>query len=545
MEPTLGEITNLKVDPEIATGNTGYVIDNRDLVRNLTQAAQFKAQNDWKKYNVFLDETKELYKRADEIAAMPVAPQDRERLEKEMTGFLNDMATNPKEFFSSVGSPKGKELQERLINWRKDATTSKNDYLWDLKNREFLQANPDHNTPENRSKVEGFLTNQKLGGRQAYILDMPGIYDPNALAKELNTAVEQKFTRPGFTPDGQFTFTEQGTRYDPDQYRKIAGNIFDLNKNGFQNTIGNLFKKLPETEQLKYKDRKNPVKDWYLDFQETFKKPDQSTKEDLKANPFALESQKARTAFALEDLRNRNDTNREIKVAQVRASLEDAPKPEQTKFLLNLAASVVGNTTGKPVTVDLGNGKYATEKVLEASTELKKRFSKPIKTTIKQASGAGKETETIAEGSLEPDIITRTSDGGVRTVFYKKYDKGDKAVKSGKAQAGDIVRDAGGQPIMESAEVVPLPELMSILGKEYMEKKAIPGAVNLAGDVLKQFGGDITKYAEAANPKPAPTKVSPAGTPQSRTGKDGKVYTSTDGVTWTAPDGTTVTIKNK
>jgi hypothetical protein len=526
-EPSLSEITGLRADPEVATGNTGYVIDNRDLVRNLTQAAQFKAQNDWKKYNLFLDETKDLYKRADEIAAMDVAPQDRDRLEKEMTGFLNDIATNPKDFFSSVNSPKGRELQERLINWRKDATTSKNDRLWDLRNREFLMANPDHDTPENRAKIEGFLTNQKLGGRQPYILDMPGVYDPVALGKELNTAVEQKIARPGFTPDGKFTFTETGSRYDPEQYRKVAGNIFDLNKGGFQNTIGNLFKKLPESEQVKYKESKNPVKDWFLDFQETFRKPDQTTKEDLKANPFALETQKARTQFALEDLKNRNATNREIKVAEVKQSLKDAPKKDQTVFLLNLASSIVGNTTGKKLTVDLGKGNFSTETVVDASPNILKMFSKPVRTTIKDAAGK----ETISETVLEPDVITRTSDGGLRTIFYRKDKKGETVMKDG-------------HPSNETEEIIPLPEVMSILGKEYMTKKDLPGAVNLAGEVLKQFGGDITKYAQSNNPAP-PKGASPNVQSQTRTGKDGKVYTSTDGITWTAPDGTTVTVKKK
>lgn len=501
--PSLSEITNLKVDPEIATGNTGYVIDNRDLVRNLTQAAQFKAQNDWKKYNLFLEDTKEKYKDAQEIASMDVAPQDRERLEKQMTGVLNDIATNPKEFFSSMGSAKGKDLQKKLIEWRKDATVSKNDNLWDKQNRKFLLENPDHDTPENRAKIEEFLNNQKLGGRQPYMLDMPGIYDPVALGKELNTAVEQKFARPGFTQDGKFSFTETGTQYNPDQYRKVAGNIFDLNKNGFQNTIGNLFKKLPAAEQVKYKDSQNPVKDWFLDFQDTFRKPDQAVKDDLKANPFALETQKARTQFALEDLRNRDTTNREIKVAEVKQSLKDAPKKDQTVFLLNLASSVVGNTTGKDLTVDLGKRQYSTEKVVDASPNLLKTFSKPVRTTIKDAGGK----ETIAETVLEPDVITRTPDGGLRTIFYKKNQKGD-----------PIMRD--GSPVIDSREIVPLPEVMSILGKEYMDKKSIPGAVNLAGDVLKQFGGDITKYAQAANAQ------SQSPTSKSKTYKLGnKTYT--------------------
>jgi hypothetical protein len=526
-EPSLSEITNLKVDPELGTGNTGYVVDNRDLVRNIIQAGQFKAQNDWKKYNLFLEDHKEKLKNAEEIASMPVAPQDRERLEKESINFLNNMANNPKDYFSQMGSAKGKEQEQQYLQWKKDATASKQDYLWDLENRKFLQQNPDHDTPENRAKIEGFLTNQKLGGRQPYILDMPGTYDPNALAKELNTAVEQKVAQPGMTPDGKFTYTETGTKYNPDQYRKVASSIFDLNQKGFQNTIGNLFSKLPASEQVKYKDSQNPVKDWFLDFQDTFRKPDQVTKDDLKANPFALETQRAKTEFALEDLRNRDTTGREIKLAELRNTLSDAPKPEQTKFLLNLASSVVGNTTGQTLTVDTGKGAYSTEKVVDASPVIKKLFSKPIKTSTKDASGK----DVTTENALEPDVITRTADGGLRTIFYKKTPKGATVT-------------SGGKPVEESAEIVPLPEVMSILGKDYMEKKDLPGAVNLAGDVLKQYGGDISKYAQAANPAPAKPAV-PAGQPQTRTGKDGKTYTSTDGITWTAPDGTTVTLKKK
>lgn len=41
------------------------------------------------------------------------------------------------------------------------------------------------------------------------------------------------------------------------------------------------------------------------------------------------------------------------------------------------------------------------------------------------------------------------------------------------------------------------------------------------------------------------TTQSSSGGSQSRTGKDGKVYTSTDGITWIASDGTTVTLKKK
>ncbi len=496
-EPTLSEITNLKVDPELGTGNTGYVVDNRELVRNITQAAQFKAQNDWKKYNLFLEDTKEKYKNADEIASMDVAPQDRERLEKEGADFLNGMANNPKDFFSQMGSAVGREQQKKYLQWKRDATTSKNDHLYDLQHRKFLEENPDQATDKNKSTVNDFLEKQKLGERKPYILEMPGVYDPVGLSKELNTAVEQKIARPGFTPDGKFSFTETGAKYDPEQYRKVAGNIFDLNQKGFQSTIANLFKKLPATEQLKYKNSENPVKDWFLDFQDTFRKPDQTTKEDLKANPFALESQRAKTEFALEDLRNRNTEGREIKLAQIRQGLQDAPKPEQTKFLLNLASSVIGNTTGKQLRIDLGKGQYSTEKVIDASPNLLKMFSKPIKTTIKDASGKDIVSETV----LEPDVITRTSDGGLRTIFYRKDKKGETVLKDDK---GKIV-STGGLPSNETEEIVPLPEVMAILGKDYMPKKDLPGAVNYAGDVLKQYGGDITKYAQTANQKPAET----------------------------------------
>lgn len=413
-EPTLGEITNLKVDPELGTGNIGYAIDNRDLVRNLTQAAQFKSQNDWKKYNLFLEDTKEKYKDAQEIASMDVAPQDRDRLEKEMTGFLNDMATNPKDFFSSVGSAKGKELQQRLIDWRKDATTSKNDNLWDKQNRKFLAENPDHDTPENRQKIEGFLTNQKLGGRQPYILDMPSAYDPTALAKELNTAVEQKVAQPGMTPDGKFTYTETGSKYNPDQYRKIASSIFDLNQKGFQNTIVNLFKKIPPTEQIKYKDRENPAKDWFLDFQDTFRKPDQVTKDDLKANPFALESERAKTKlnelnvkFGYDKILEKLKSGDRQDLEKLKIDLKDGSRKDQVGALKGMVDTMVNDAIANPINF---SEETATGKVfydMDVSPSTLKIFSK--------VEGEGPTKKTVY-----PDAIQVSADGKtVRVVNYK------------------------------------------------------------------------------------------------------------------------------
>lgn len=479
--PSLSELTNIQSDANLGTGDTGTVTnDGSNLVRLLNQTAEFKANQDREKYNTFLENLNGIYKNADDIASMDVATEDRDLLKKQVNDVLSGVYKNPKDFFQNAGSPQGQELHKKLAQLRMDATESKQNKLFDAAHREYLGRNPELNTPENKSNVDNYLK-APLGKRKPFTLNLPGLYDPIALGNEINTAVKQDFATPGATADGKFTFTEKGTRYDKDKYNKIAENMYylpDARGQQLRSTLQSRFQSLPKDIQDKYKDSKDPVKDWYLELQGQYRKPDQVTKDDYKANPFALESQKSIDRFALENLKSRNDENREIKVAQVKEGLKNAPTPDQANFLLKLTAGVLDNTSDQSLTVDLGKGQYSTEKIINASPIILKMFSKPITTTTKSVDGL--DTETTSEKSIPPDALTRTPEGGLRAIFYEKKD-------------GEIVRQKG-KPVEESSQVVPREQVVSVLGKEYMDKKQLPVAVGYVNQILDQYGGDINKY---------------------------------------------------
>lgn len=479
-EPSLSELTNISSDANLGTGDTGTVTnDGSNLVRLLNQTAEFKANQDREKYNTFLENLNGIYKNADDIASMDVATEDRDLLKKQVNDVLSGVYKNPKDFFQNAGSPQGQELHKKLAQLRMDATESKQNKLFDAAHREYLGRNPELNTPENKSNVDNYLK-APLGKRKPFTLNLPGLYDPIALGNEINTAVKQDFATPGATADGKFTFTEKGTRYDKDKYNKIAENMYylpDARGQQLRSTLQSRFQSLPKDIQDKYKDSKDPVKDWYLELQGQYRKPDQVTKDDYKANPFALESQKSIDRFALENLKNRNDENREIKVAQVKEGLKNSPTPDQANFLLKLTAGVLDNTSGE-LAVEIEDGKWSKEKLINASPVILKMFAKPITTTSKTVDGL--DVETTSEKSIPPDALTRTPDGGIRALFYQK--EGDKVVFHNDKR------------VIESSQVIPKEQVISVLGKEYMDKKQLPNAVSYVNQVLDQYGGDINKY---------------------------------------------------
>lgn len=484
VEPSLSELTNIHSEADLGTGDTGAVTnDGSNLVRLLNQTAEFRANQDREKYNTFLENLNGMYKDVENISSLDVAAEDRDHLTKQMNDVLSNVYKNPKDFFNNVGSAQGKELHKKLANWRMDAMQSKQDKLFDAAHREYIGRNPELNTDKNKANVDGYLK-QPLGKRKAFTLDLPGIYDPSAMADQINKSIKQDYAKTGFSADGKFMWDEKGATYDPAQYRKRAEAFYYLpDKRGqeLRSTLEGRFKSLPKDIQDQYKGKEDPIKEWYLDLQDQFRSPSQITKENQKANPYALETQKDKTKFALEDLRNRNDTNREIRVAQVKASLKDSAKPQQTKFLLDLASDVMNNTKGKMVVQNGKGNDYSTENIINASPVILKKFGKPIKKVTKDVLNR----DIVTDDILLPDIMTRTADGGMRSIFWKK----DKD--------GNILKDSNNNPVQESSEVAPLSEVMSIVGKDYMDKKSLPGAVEMAQDVLRNYSGDINKYSKA------------------------------------------------
>ena len=80
-EPSLGELANAAQSQEAIP--TIAVNDQQNMVRTLNQQAQFKAQNDWNKYQSFLKERADTLANLGEIEKMDIMNEDRPELQKD------------------------------------------------------------------------------------------------------------------------------------------------------------------------------------------------------------------------------------------------------------------------------------------------------------------------------------------------------------------------------------------------------------------------------------------------------------------------------
>jgi len=294
MEPTLSEIVNMKVDGEVATGTPAVVYNSKDLIANLNSAAQYKAENDWRKYNMFMGNLKEVYKDLNEIAKQPVLTEDREALKQKMADIVKGISSDPHGFFGG-----GQKYQETLANiaaLQGEATESKQNSLYDTAHRQYFYANPELDTPENRAMLDGFR-GQKLGTRQPYLLKLPSIFDAKTIADQLAIATKDAGFKEFVTPDQKFLQKDTWVKYDPNIWNEKASQFYKMqDKKGgsISAAATEAFNKLPQYLKDSYKGSKDPIYDFYLDSVNAYK-PKDTLSTDLKENQIYInaEAQKA------------------------------------------------------------------------------------------------------------------------------------------------------------------------------------------------------------------------------------------------------------
>lgn len=82
-EPSLSELSNLPVRPELGGGELTPLIDSSKVVDTLNQNARYQAENTYRKYNEFLQNKKELFANIADLQKLDVAPQDRQYLNEQ------------------------------------------------------------------------------------------------------------------------------------------------------------------------------------------------------------------------------------------------------------------------------------------------------------------------------------------------------------------------------------------------------------------------------------------------------------------------------
>lgn len=282
-EPTLSEILN-NADPERGTGQPAVVYEHKNLVDNLNQAAQIKAQNDWNKYNLYLKTVNDQYKDVNEIAKMPIMTKDLPLIKQQMADIVQGIAKDPHSFFS--GGDKYGEVQGKIAKLTSDATESKQNGIFDFAHRQYLYAHPELNNEDNKGKIDQFVA-QPLGARQPYLFDIGGVYDPEAMAKKLSENVKTVDQVQYISPDGQFYGNNTMTKYDPDKYGKLAElayNQVDANGVPLRKTWSKLFNGSPDLKK-KYEGVENPERQAFIDDLKARMLADSETKGELKSVP--------------------------------------------------------------------------------------------------------------------------------------------------------------------------------------------------------------------------------------------------------------------
>ena len=299
--PSLSEIANVSVNPNLGGVDPSTVIDTGDIARNLLEAANHKSANDWNKLNLVLENKQKLFSKLENIQQFETADQDKPHLKRQAAEIFEEISKNPRAFF---GGQKMDEINARLSKLQADATSSKQskaeDWFW----KTYVSQYPEYATDENKKKIEDYWK-QPLGERKSYMITPNHVFDAETVAKGLleNPAVTKKFSdiqnvgEDLKTPGNKFIKEEEGIQYDQQAFEKLAKiGLSAPDKYGrpLKDAVKGVYNQLPENVK-KYYDKKGGEEGYYLDLMKSYFPKDTRvvTKSSAKQNEFALKRQEA------------------------------------------------------------------------------------------------------------------------------------------------------------------------------------------------------------------------------------------------------------
>ncbi len=305
-EPTLSEITNIRVDPEVGSGTPANVIAASDVVRTLNENAKFKAVNDMNKYKMFTEQLSNVFQNGIDIANTEVRAEDKDRLVKGLAEVLDPISKDPHALFSRQGMT---DTYGKLIKLKSDATKSKQANTFTQASREFINLNPSFRTDNNvnlvkQSEVAPLETWKPFQFDYTPHLDLASI--SKLLYGDGGKDFTTKFSR--FSDDNKFV--ESGTKRDREGYLKKWNSYLDDPK------IRNAFKAqyydgLSDNMKKVYSNQDgtpNLEAYWNHLGEGTFIGGGETVEKQI-ANPFELENQRLKTKGAELKLKYGYDKN--------------------------------------------------------------------------------------------------------------------------------------------------------------------------------------------------------------------------------------------
>jgi hypothetical protein len=191
------------------------------------------------------------------------------------------------------------------------------------------------------------------------MLKMPSLYNPQAIAEQINAAIPQKFSNTGLSPDGKFINTVSGVRYDENSFKTLADQMYNTPdpKTGrvIADEVAGRFKVLPPNLQDIYKKKypEDPVKGFYDETVSPWRKKDEIDKTESKDNPYGLEVAKARDKsaqlaqkFGYDKIIEEMKLGGQRELAIFKEKLKNQSKKDQTGALNGMVDTMVNKAIG-------------------------------------------------------------------------------------------------------------------------------------------------------------------------------------------------------
>ena len=216
MEPTLNDIERPATDPYLGGEEPSVLNDSSETLKLINQNAQFKAQNDWKRYQQFLGDYENRVKNINDISALQISDSDRPYFKQRTVDLLKGALKDPYAIYSP-------EFNQKLSSLTQDATSSKMKADYDKANRLFLAQHPEWITDENKAMVTDLIQNQTLdkGGWKPYMLQPPAdTMDRMAYFNKIKMAdpVMEKVNANRVDEKAGVTYERQDTKYKRDKF---------------------------------------------------------------------------------------------------------------------------------------------------------------------------------------------------------------------------------------------------------------------------------------------------------------------------------------
>lgn len=504
MPVSLSQINSFTADATLGSGQPAVVIDNSQAINNVLQAANIKAEYDWNKYQQFLKNQDNFYKNLGDLSKIEVATQDRRAIINGYKNILAQALEHP-EIFHGRNQRLFGELQGASAQLMQDATESKLNRLYDLSNQQYLSKNPELQTPENIQKLQEFWK-QPLGQRENYILTLPGLFNPDELAKTINEQIEQPYSETlligGLEGEGEqqkrlpgekYILEEEGKAYDPKRFLTLAEQAFDLQDkrgNVLRTEVQRRFTALDPSIQQQYGGN---AKNWYLDLMKARIKPRAVEKKDLKENQNFYKAEELRQGWARIGL-DREKLNKE--------KSEDILGADA---ILNEAFSILEKGALDRKVRTLPDGEKINYFVIAEPTLLES-FSKIDK-----------------DGKLinQPDEVQYNPDKGELELIYLQ-----KNLVTGQPQLRN------GKRIIKDTKKMDERTWLKLIAKRSFPNKDI-GAINtLVESVVKQGGGNLYEIVKKTKQPQSENIATPQNFKNKAKLQDGTLIYSLDGKTW-------------